>query len=383
MQSSVSTSIPTSTGGGHAVSEGLGLWEPKRTLTLEAARKHSARIRVLRKLLILMATALIAGVVWQFINQPRGFDLVDDPNESVRMVNPKYSGRTNDGLPYYLTASEAVRTAAASTAVNLDLPVLNFFREAGTPPSNVTAITGVYDDVDNILNLKTDVKLSTDDGYNCESSRAKIFNKDKRISGGEPISCTGSFGTVNGNSFTITEDYKVFTFADGMSAQITREAADGDTSGPSLGFGGNEPINITAKTASYKAAVTTLSGDVDVKQDSTAVTSDNMIIYRTKASGEDGSLKLGPITKIDAKGNFLYVTPDRRLSGKHGVYEREKDIITVTGNVVLNQGPGNTIQAEKLVYDMKKKNARLGETECGGTGCDDRVGFTFRPNNNR
>jgi len=149
----MTSSVTSSSSNDHAVSEGLGLWEPKRTLTLDAARRHSARIRLFRKLLVLTAVALTGAVVWQFINQPAGFDLVDNPEETVRMVNPKYSGRTSDGLPYYLTAADAVRNASASTAVNLSAPVLNFYRELGAEPSKVTALDGVYDDVDNILNL--------------------------------------------------------------------------------------------------------------------------------------------------------------------------------------------------------------------------------------
>lgn len=374
MQSSVITSASQTSPDAHAASDSLGLWEPKRTLTLEAARRHTALIRRLRLLWLATSLILIGCVVWQFLNQPRGFDLVDNPEETVRMVNPKYSGRTNDGLPYFLTASDAVRNAAASTTVKLSAPILNFYRSLGTEASTVTAVNGRYDDVDNILNLETTVKLGTDDGYSCLTERAKIYTKDKRLSGDAPIACSGGFGDVEGNSFTITDDYKVFTFADGMSASITREA--NDSSGGALGFEGNDPISITAAVGTYKSAVTTLSGDVDVRQAASRVTSNNMVIYRAKAKGAAGSLKLGPITKIDAKGRFVYIAPNRHLSGDRGVYEREKDIITVTGNVVLKQGGGNTITGETLVYDLAQKKARVGE-DCTGETCG-RVSFEYR-----
>ena len=390
MQSAVTTpsasnhAAHNSAGNDHAVSDALGLWEPKRTLTLDAARAHSANIRRLRVVLMLAAAGLVGAVGWQFINQPAGFGLVDNPEETVRMVSPKYSGRTSDGLPYYLTAFEAVRNASASTAVNLTEPVLNFYRALGAEPSKVTSLGGVYDDVDNILNLSDTVRLGTDDGYACETSEAKIFTKDKRISGNTPIACTGSFGDVNGNSYTITDDYTVYTFADGMNAKITRDAAAGN-SGDSFGFEGNTPINITAQTASYKSSVTTLSGDVDVKQGGSRVVSDDMIIYRAKVKNDEttaaqSTVKLGAITQIDAKGNFVYTTPDRRLSGTRGVYDREKNIITVTGNVVLKQGSGNVVTGDKLVYDMAKKRARVGDS-CTGANCG-RVNFELKRNNN-
>ena len=381
MQSTVTTSSAQNhAANNHAMSDALGLWEPKRTLTLEAARKHSARIRLFRKILLATAAALAGVVAWQFASQPAGFDLIDNPEETVRMTSPKYSGRTSDGLPYYLTASEAVRNAMSSTSVNLTAPVLDFYRQLGAQPSKVTALNGIYDDVQNILNLTETVRLGTDDGYKCETSEAKIFTKDKRISGNAPIACSGSFGDVSGNSYTITDDYTVYTFAGGMDAVITRDAALG-SSADNFGFEGNTPINVSAQTATYKSSVTTLSGDVDVVQDGARVTSNDMVIYRAKAekSEEDAqskSLKLGPITQIDARGNFLYVTPDRRLSGRRGIYDRQKNIITVTGNVVLKQSDGTLVTGEKLVYDMDKKRARVGQ-ECTGADCG-RVNFELK-----
>ena len=81
----------------HEVSEALGLWEPKRTLTLEAARRHSVRIKIIRVLLIALAGLLLLALVWQFSNQTTGPILDDNPDESVKMINPRYSGRTDDG----------------------------------------------------------------------------------------------------------------------------------------------------------------------------------------------------------------------------------------------------------------------------------------------
>jgi len=332
MQSTVTTASTNT----HAASDALGLWEPKRTLTLEAARKHSARIRLLRKLLVAASAALVA-----------------------------------------------VRSASTSTAVDLTAPVLNFYRAIGAEPSKVTAAGGLYDDVENILNLTETVRLRTDDGYSCDTNEAKIFTKDKRISGNAPIACSGSFGEVSGNSYTITDDYTVYTFADGMSATVTRDAAD-DSNDDNFGFEGNAPINIKARTATYKSTTTTLSGDVDVKQGASRVTSDDMIIYRAKAQKNNDeaakSLRLGAITQIDAKGNFLYVTPDRRLSGNRGIYDRQRNVITVTGDVVLEQSNGTVVTGNKLVYDMTRKRAKVGES-CTGPNCD-RFNFEIKRDNN-
>ncbi|WP_026942488.1 LPS export ABC transporter periplasmic protein LptC [Hellea balneolensis] len=218
--------------GDRSASDALGLWEPKRTLTLEAARKHSARIKFMRRALLGICALLAAALIYQFATQSSTIILEDNPTESVKMVNPRYSGRTTDGLPFYLTADTATRTLANRSEVALIKPVLEFIREDGAEASMVVAETGTYDDVKKILNLRTAVDLNTDDGYNCQTTHARIFAKEKRIEGDERIECNGSFGIVNGNSYEINDNYRVFVFKDGMDAIIEQ--------GQELGLEGNE-----------------------------------------------------------------------------------------------------------------------------------------------
>lgn len=218
--------------GDRSASDALGLWEPKRTLTLEAARKHSARIKFMRRGLLVICALLAATLIYKFATQSSSIILEDNPTESVKMVNPRYSGRTTDGLPFYLTADTATRTLANRSEVALIKPVLEFIREDGAEASLVVAETGTYDDVKKILNLRTAVDLNTDDGYNCQTTHARIFAKEKRIEGDERIECNGSFGIVNGNSYEINDNYKVFVFKDGMDAIIEQ--------GEELGLEGNE-----------------------------------------------------------------------------------------------------------------------------------------------
>lgn len=207
----------------HEVSEALGLWEPKRTLTLEAARRHSQRIKIIRLVLIGLAGLLIIALVWQFTNQSSGPPIADNPDEAVKMINPRYSGRTDDGLPFFLTAAEAVRTTSNEKVVELVKPVLHFYREAGVDESLIVAETGTYDDVEKILNLRTTVNLTTDDGTECVSTHARIFARTKKVEGDEPIKCDGAFGKVNGNAYEILENYTVFVFKNGMDAVLDQD----------------------------------------------------------------------------------------------------------------------------------------------------------------
>lgn len=145
-----------------------------------------------------------------------------------------------------------------------------------------------------------------------------------------------------------------------------------------FGFSGDTPVAIKAEKSTYKGGLTVLEGNVAVTQDNATIYSDTMNIYR-KETGPDqvGSLKLGEITKIEAIGNFRYEAPENTVTGNRGLYQREAGTIIVTGNVRLVQPSGSSQSAERLVYNLETKTARLGE-DCTGENCD-RVNFSIKP----
>jgi len=63
----MNTSASISTPSDRRASEDLGLWEPKRALTLDAARAHTKRIKLLRYALMAISAALVCILIWQFL----------------------------------------------------------------------------------------------------------------------------------------------------------------------------------------------------------------------------------------------------------------------------------------------------------------------------
>jgi len=137
-------------------------------------------------------------------------------------------------------------------------------------------------------------------------------------------------------------------------------------------FGGDDPIKVLAEQATYEGGLTVLVGNVDVTQGVARIRSDKMNIYRSEADGDaNGSLKLGAVNRIDARGNFRYTTPNNNVTGDRGIYERDKGIITVTGNVKVKQPGGNTASTDKLVYNVKTETIRF-SGKCQGSDCSGR-----------
>ena len=360
------------------VSENLGLWEPKRALTLEAARAHTQRIKLMRRVLVGLSVALSGVLVWQFMSSGGGTGPINDPTESVRMVNPRYSGRTTDNLPFYLISDTAVRRMNDRDTVLLENPILEFIRDVGVESSAVIAKSGTYNDMSKVLNLRTDVNLETDDGNICDTSHARIFNVEKRIEGDAAIECTGSFGQVNSNTYEIQDSYKTFIFKDGMVAKLTREG-EVDPEADDFAFGGSGPVDVIADVGIYKGAFTDLRGNVRVDQEGSVITADQMDVFRTeRGEGAGGSVKLGAIEKLDATGNFRYLTDENDIRGHNGVYQRKRNLMTVTGDVVVIQPSGNRVEADKLTYNTKTGTIRF-SGQCLGQNCDStgRVGIVI------
>lgn len=378
----------------HGASEALGLWEPKRSLTLEAARRHTQMIGLLRKVLIAVAATLVIVLGFQFIgNSSTTFDS-PNPTESVKMVNPRYSGRTADGLPFYLTADTATRTLARRDEVSLINPVLEFIRTDGAASSFIMAETGSFDDLNKELFLRGAVKLETDDGYNCTTTQAKVFAREKRVDGNEAINCLGAFGNVDGQAFEINNNYTEFVFKNGVNALIKQDPSQRSKVNPdapdqqnAFAFRGDAPIAITADRGVYIGGTTNLfglgeDGSVIVTQGDAVINANKIQILRREATSEtDGSLRLGDVNKIIAEKAFRYQTPQTDVIGNRGIYERDKSLITITGNVSVKQPSGNRVRTDRLVYNTVLETARF-SGQCQGQNCDGsgRTRFTIKSN---
>lgn len=129
----------------------------------------------------------------------------------------------------------------------------------------------------------------------------------------------------------------------------------------------NAPISGSADNAEYKPNLTVLSGQVDVRQGDVRILADTMRIHSSQGSaGQNGAFD--DVSKIEAIGNFYYITPDQEVKGDRGVYQSATEDFTVTGNVILLQGEDNVVTGERLIYNLNTEEARVIGT-CKGRKC--------------
>ena len=126
------------------------------------------------------------------------------------------------------------------------------------------------------------------------------------------------------------------------------------------------PISGSADNADYRSDVTVLSGQVDVRQADVRVLADTMKIYSAQGGAQQGAFD--NVTRIEALGNFYYLTPEQEVRGEQGVYLASDETFTVTGNVILIQGEDNVVTGDTLVYDLNSETARV-VGSCKGRKC--------------
>lgn len=132
------------------------------------------------------------------------------------------------------------------------------------------------------------------------------------------------------------------------------------------------PINGSADNADYRADMTVLTGQVDVRQGDVRILSDVMKIHSARSGGASQGGAFDNVSKIEAIGNFYYITPEQEVRGNQGVYQQATDTFTVTGDVILLQGEENVVTGDTLIYNLTTNQAKvIGSCKgrrCGSTG---------------
>jgi len=147
-----------------------------------------------------------------------------------------------------------------------------------------------------------------------------------------------------------------------------------------------QPIQIESATLEVrdKNKMATFSGDVQVVQGQTKIKCQTLVVFygaehgsgaaRPAAQPGEGSSARAQkggvvpqgsqdIRRIEARGGVTITTKDQIATGDLGVYDPKKKTITLSGNVVVSQGP-NVLHGDSVVVDMATGDAHF---ESGAT----------------
>lgn len=193
-------------------------WEPKRELTLRAARNRSRLIGVLRRIFVAGAGASLAAVfVFMALHAIEGgFNAGRySTAEPLRMINPRFVGRSENGGPYQLSAEVAERQRGEGQPIELIAPV--YRTEAGTI---MLAPRGIY--YENAKRVVFDGEvLFSDRGGNRFTTPNMIVDLERgSLTGRAGVTGAGPLGVVQAEAYELREGDRALVLRGNVRGQI-------------------------------------------------------------------------------------------------------------------------------------------------------------------
>ena len=145
---------------------------------------------------------------------------------------------------------------------------------------------------------------------------------------------------------------------------------------PSTQHDSSLPIEIAADALEVQQEknLATFSGNVQAQQGAIRLKAELLQVHYRPQDG-DASVQ-GAISRIDAKGKVFFSSPGQTAQGDSGIYDVDKSVIVMQGNVVLTRDK-NVIRGNRLVLNLTTGRSKV-EGAAGKAG--GRVKGLFVPN---
>ncbi len=204
-------------------------WEPKRALTLRRARRRSRVVAALRRIFVAGAGASFAAVfVFMGLNAVQGgFNAAAyGPSEPLRMINPRFIGRTDSGGPYQLSAEMAERPRGENQPIELIAPV--YRTEAGTI---MLAPRGIYDEQAQTVVFDGEVMFADRQGNRFTTPNMIVDLEQGTLTGRGGVTGAGPLGVLQAESYELRDSDRALVLRGGVRGQIPdRNQQNGETS---------------------------------------------------------------------------------------------------------------------------------------------------------
>jgi lipopolysaccharide export system protein LptC len=193
-------------------------WEPKRALTLRAARRRSRLIAGLRRLFVAGAGASFAAVfVFMALYAIEGGWSTErySAAEPLRMLNPRFIGRTDRGGPYQLSAEMAERPRGENQPIELIAPV--YRTEAGTI---MLAPRGIYYEQAQRVVFDGEVLFADRDGNRFTTPNMIVDLEGGALTGRGGVTGAGPLGVLQAESYELRDSDRALVLRGGVRGQI-------------------------------------------------------------------------------------------------------------------------------------------------------------------
>jgi lipopolysaccharide export system protein LptC len=202
-----------------AAHHSIDLWGPRRATSLKEARKRTALVHILR-LLFTIGAVLSAGWLLGTIIESSLRERHAQPGTaglSITVHGPRFDGFDDNDRPYTLTAATAQRRRDNPGLVDLVNPRL---KDAAS--STVQARTGIWNTELEVLDLSGDVVMTDAGGYTFTSQKTRMYVKENRVEGQEPLNGFGPVGEVRADAYEVLDDGNRIVLKGNVWTKFTR-----------------------------------------------------------------------------------------------------------------------------------------------------------------
>jgi lipopolysaccharide export system protein LptC len=192
-----------------------------RAMPRGKARAHTRMVKILRVALPLLMAAVIATLAGLVISHAvrRHGAAHQDVSTPIRMTNPHFFGRDNQGRAFTIGALQAERDPKSLQVVLLQGPSLTL--NAGTPTArNLTADRGVYHEDTRILLLQGHVNAHNAANSHFATDEAVVNTRTGQVTGPQALATQTPEGNVKSKSFDVYDKGDRVIFKGGVHAVL-------------------------------------------------------------------------------------------------------------------------------------------------------------------
>jgi len=201
----------------------MGRLSAHRGMPRGKARAHSRIVQLLRIVLPLTMVGVI-GLLAVLVGAhaiKRRAAAHQDAATPIRMVNPHFYGRDNQGRAYTLGARQAARDEQAFQRVLLQFPTLKL-NVGGPKPSTLTADFGVYHEDTRMLMLRGHIRGDNAKTASFATDEALVNTRTGEVNGASPLASQTAMGAVASRKFDVYDKGDRVIFRGGVHATLNR-----------------------------------------------------------------------------------------------------------------------------------------------------------------
>jgi lipopolysaccharide export system protein LptC len=206
----------------------MEIWGPRRATSLKEARQRTALVHILRLLFtigaVLSAGWLLGTVIESTLRDTR--TAAPPTGLSVTVLAPRFEGFDANDRPYSLTAETARRRRENVSLVDLVNPRLE-----DAASTVVQAREGVWNADAEVLDLVGDVVMTDAAGYTFTSQKTRMFVKENRVEGQEPLNGVGPIGEARADAYDVLDNGNRIVLKGNVWTRFQAKRKRGDPAG--------------------------------------------------------------------------------------------------------------------------------------------------------